>query len=202
MRIAVQGAGRWGRNWVRVLNELLGPENVLVCDLRNCACRFKENADYGQVMKSVPYDQVDAVVIATPTEGHFTHALEALNEGTHVMVEKPMALSSYHALKMTAHAEMNDAVLMTNHLMLVHPAYTKIKSLLEAGAIGDVIDIQAERFGATPRSCGVVWTMAPHDVSMLVDLFGVPSVVRGSDAGLEATVKMSGGRSAGISRLQ
>lgn len=167
MKIAVQGCGHWGKNWVRVLEETLGPANVV-----------KVDPAIGGYLSVVPYDKVDAVVIATPAESHYKLAMEALLAGKHVMVEKPMSLSLRHAEDLIQVARNEERVLMTDHLMLVHPAYTQLKALVREGVIGDVVSIEANRYGVTPRPSGVVWTMAPHDLSMLIDLLGKPVKAR------------------------
>lgn len=170
MKLAIQGAGNWGRNWVRVYNELIGPENVIVVDPNVADGDFPENL----VTDEVPYGDISAVVIATPTEDHFKHAWSALGDlhECDIMVEKPMALSAKDARNLVFVARGWNSVLMTNHLMLVHPAYVKMKQMIKDGAIGEIDEINSWRYGATPRESGIVWNLAPHDLSMCIDLLG------------------------------
>jgi predicted dehydrogenase len=118
-------------------------------------------------------------VIATPTERHYEDTYAALIADKHVMIEKPIALSLSCARGLVNLSKVVDRVLMTDHIMLVHPAYLKMKEMTRRGAIGRVDYIEGLRYGATPRAEGIIWNLAPHDISMLIDLFGEPKDVYG-----------------------
>ena len=173
MKIAVQGCGNWGKNWVRVLGDIIGEENVVKVDPNVDGC-----------IPEVPYDEVDAVVIATPSSSHCHLGLLALWAGKHVMIEKPMALTCADAIDLVGMANHKNVVLMTNHIMLVHPAYRKIKARLPFGSINA---LRAVRHGSKQRSEGVIWNLAPHDLSMAFDLMGEPLSLDRHDSTLIAT---------------
>ena len=98
VRVGVVGCGYWGRNLVRVFHEL----GVLcaVCDV-DVALATEFSAEYSvpslEWMEIIEDSSIDAVASATPAEVHSTQALQSLQAGKHVFVEKPLALHSYEA---------------------------------------------------------------------------------------------------------
>src|SRR5690606_27318192 len=117
-------------------------------------------------------DDVDAVVIATPAVRHADHARAALRAGKHVLVEKPLALRVADAEGVVAVAEASDRVLMVGHLMLYHPAMDYLKQLVTRGELGDLLYLYALRvnLGRLRRDENALWSLAPHDISMILHL--------------------------------
>jgi predicted dehydrogenase len=173
VRIAIIGAGQWGRNLVRVAQDLAGSRLVAVCDsspARLAACawlspRARLSSNANEVFDA---PDVDAVLIATPASSHASLAVAALAAGKHVFVEKPMALSYDDAQRMLAAAASNGRRLMVGHLMLFHPAIVRMRALLRSGVLGEARSICSQRLGppSPQRDEGFWWSLAPHDLSI------------------------------------
>ncbi len=114
------------------------------------------------------------MVLATPAVAHATQAQAALAAGKHVFVEKPMALSTADAEAVVAAAARAGKTLMVGHLMLYHPGYERLRQLVHGGELGDVFYIYAVRvnLGRLRHDENALWSLAPHDLSMILDLVG------------------------------
>jgi UDP-2-acetamido-3-amino-2,3-dideoxy-glucuronate N-acetyltransferase len=173
MRIAVVGAGYWGANLVRVFHQL----GVLheVCDF-NPERLAQIAKQYPDVAMTQSYEAilndpaVDAVVIATPAEMHFSMALGALIAGKDVYVEKPLTLRCEEAEELIATAEMRRRVLMVGHLLEFHPAITRLNELIQSGELGRLEYIYSNRLnmGKVRREENALWSFAPHDISVIL----------------------------------
>ncbi len=176
-RVAVVGGGYWGKNLLRCFHALGALS--LVCD--------KNGELFDRVRKACPgvetclaYSQVlgredlDAVVIATPAETHFALAREALLAGKHVFVEKPLALEAPEGEALVALAEKNGLTLMVGHLLQYHPAFVRLKELALSGELGRINYIYSNRLnlGKIRREENILWSFAPHDISMILSLAG------------------------------
>lgn len=160
--IDVIGNGRWGKNIVRTLSKLgaLG----WVSDMNQ-----PDTAPFSKVKES----DAPAVAIATPADTHYDLAKGFLELGKHVFVEKPMTLDSNHARELCNIAKDKNLVLMVGHIMHYNPAFKKMKELVHGGRVGVPEFISAIRFGnQTKREEGMIWSLAPHDVSMIMSLVG------------------------------
>ncbi|HOD72913.1 MAG TPA: Gfo/Idh/MocA family oxidoreductase, partial [Deltaproteobacteria bacterium] len=129
-RIAVVGAGYWGKNLVRNYAEL--ESLAAVCDSNAKALApFADSYPGAECVTSfqdlVKRKDIDAVAIAAPAEMHFSLAREALLSGKDVFVEKPLALSLSDAHELKDIAEKHDRVLMVGHLLQYHSAFIRLK---------------------------------------------------------------------------
>jgi len=117
---------------------------------------------------------IEAVVIATPARTHYALAREALEAGKHVLVEKPLAMGSRQAEALIALADERRCVLMVGHIFEYHPAVRKIKSLIDEGELGQVYYIYSTRvnLGRVQSDINALWSIAPHDISILIYLLG------------------------------
>jgi len=175
--LACVGAGRWGRNLVRVFDSLPDVELATVCDVsedirRELKQQYPEaklTADYGEVLAN---KQIQAVVIAVPAVDHYAAVKQALEAGKHVYVEKPISLSYDHARRLTELAESLRLVLMVGHLMEYHPALRLLKQLVDAGELGEILYLYSERvnLGVVRKDENALWSLAPHDISMILHL--------------------------------
>jgi predicted dehydrogenase len=122
MKVAIVGAGDWGRHLVRNFCELLGEKNIIVSDIDERRLR-EAKAQYPGIAVTQDFDSLlmdrepDAVVIATPVVTHFELAKQALLTGKHVLVEKPLALHIDEALELIELASKADRALMVDHLL-------------------------------------------------------------------------------------
>ncbi len=179
MRLAVAGTGYWGINHVRAFSRQKGCTLTALCDpdarALDRAAQFAPQARrYATVEELFGDGGVDAVVLATPAVAHAAQAQAALAAGKHVFVEKPMALSTADAEAVVAAAARAQKTLMVGHLMLYHPGYERLRELVRGGEIGDVLYIYAMRvnLGRLRHDENALWSLAPHDLSMILDLVG------------------------------
>ena len=172
--VAVVGAGYWGPNLIRNFRASDEWDLVAVCDLDverahqvlGSRSGVDVHADLDRVLER---DDVDAVAIATPAHTHRDIALRALRAGKHVLVEKPLAESVADGQLMVDLARARGLVLMTDHVYCYTPAVQKIRELVEAGELGDILYVDSVRInlGLIQPDVDVFWDLAPHDLSIL-----------------------------------
>jgi predicted dehydrogenase len=177
VKVAVVGAGAWGMNHVRAFARAKGSELVLVCDqseetlgrARGLAPKARSGRDLEDALAA---SDVEAVVLATPAVSHAEHARRALAAGKHVFVEKPMALRASDAAAVLAAADASGKTLMVGHLMLYHPVMARLKSMVDSGDLGRILYMYALRvnLGRIRRDENAMWSLAPHDISMILHL--------------------------------
>ena len=174
VRVAVVGLGYWGPNLVRNLHELPEAEVVTVCDARPerldaTRRRYPAIAGTSRFSDVLEDTSVDAVAIATPVSTHFELAADAIAAGKHVFVEKPLASSSSQALELLARAEQAGVVLMPGHTFIYSPPVNTVRSLIEAGDLGEIYFISMSRvnLGLHQSDVSVAWDLGPHDFSIL-----------------------------------
>lgn len=179
MKIAVIGCGHWGKNLVRNFYEL--GALAAVCDTNPKTVDFIEanhpNTEVSSNFDSIlEHEDINGIVIATPTSTHYDLALKALKAGKNVYVEKPLAKNISEAQELKKLAEDKDLVLMVGHLLLYHPAVNKLKSLISSGELGEIQYLNSDRrnFNRNQRrDSNVMWDLAPHDLSMMAYLIGL-----------------------------
>lgn len=174
-RTALVGCGRWGRNIARVLARL----NALAIIVDPAAKQLTPYAD--EIGALVTDDQdaafgerIEAVAIAAPAVDHAHLVESALKAGKHVFVEKPLALEVEQAIKLAELASARGLTLMVGHLLQYHPAFGRLKELIQANEIGAVRHITSHRLnpGAIRTEENALWSLAPHDFSMILGLTG------------------------------
>jgi len=173
MRVAILGAGGWGKNLVRVFCQILGAEGVLVCDPSEKQRSAMEQAYPGvNTSERNDYDAADAVIIAAPAVAHFELARHALRAGKHVLVEKPMTLTARDSEELISIANGSDRILMVDHLLEYHPAVVKLRELIGEGALGRIYHLTSQRLnlGVVRQEENALWSLAPHDISVMLDL--------------------------------
>jgi len=175
IRLAVIGCGGWGRNIVKNVAEL----GVLrgVSDANPVtAARF--STEFGVDALSLDdvanSSEINAVCIAVPAELHLLVAAQMLEAGKHVFVEKPLALSVADGEKLAAIAKRAGRVLMVGHLLQYHPVFKSLLALVRAGDIGAPRYVYSNRMslGKIRQEENVLWSFAPHDISMVLALAG------------------------------
>jgi UDP-2-acetamido-3-amino-2,3-dideoxy-glucuronate N-acetyltransferase len=176
-RIACIGAGYWGKNLVRNFNDL----GVLkwICESSR-ERRTQLSAEYQAVRLTDSLDEVltdpeiAGVAIATPAETHGELVRRALLAGKDVFVEKPLCLTTPEGEKLVGLASERNRVIMVGHLLWYHPAVLKLKELVETGELGRIQYIYSNRLnlGKIRREENILWSFAPHDVSVILGLVG------------------------------
>src|SRR5712692_6005370 len=179
LRVAVIGAGYWGPNLVRNLNEAPGAEPVAVADLsperlETIHKRFpavRVTTDHRELLAD---SSIDAVCIATPVKTHRKLAEEAFAAGKHVFIEKPLAGNVQDAEAIVRAGERAGRTLMVGHTFVYNPAVTAVRDVLARGDVGNVhyVDSQRVNLGLHQFDINVLWDLGPHDVSITLYWLG------------------------------
>lgn len=171
--IAVVGCGHWGKNLVRNFAELgvLGA----VCDPNTKLAEMYANQ---HEVNSLTFDailgdsDIEGVVLAVPAPLHAEMAIAVMESGKHVYVEKPLAMNAAEAVEMINVSEQTNTQLMVGHLLQYHPVFRELLRLVETGQLGELSYIYSNRlsFGKVRAEEDVIWSFAPHDISMILSL--------------------------------
>jgi UDP-2-acetamido-3-amino-2,3-dideoxy-glucuronate N-acetyltransferase len=175
--VAVIGSGYWGKNLVRNFQQLGALK--LICDknemlLANFKEQYSDLETCFALNDTLSRDDIGGIVIATPAETHYTIAREALLAGKHVFVEKPLALREDEGKELVSLAKEREMVLMVGHLLQYHPVFLRLKQLAQEGELGRINYIYSHRLnlGKIRREENILWSFAPHDISMILSLAG------------------------------
>lgn len=173
--IAHVGHGYWGKNLARNFHELGHLAAIVDADAnaaRTAAAAYGVKAASFEEVLADP--AIDAVSLASPAELHHAQANAALAAGKHVYVEKPLALNVLQAEELVALAQASGRVLMVGHLLQYHPVYMRLREMVAAGELGRLLHIYSNRLslGKFRTEENVLWSFAPHDISMILGLTG------------------------------
>lgn len=184
--IAVIGCGYWGKNLVRCFYDL----GVLrtICDeselaLKDMACRHSDVKCVRNITDVLRDELIRGVVIATPAARHYELVKLSLEAGKDVFVEKPLALKLEEGEALAKIAEDHGQILMVGHILEYHPAIEKLMEIVQKGELGDICYIYSNRLslGRLRREENVLWSFAPHDISVILSLIGeIPTSVNAS----------------------
>ena len=175
IQVGVVGCGYWGPNLVRNFRSLPDCRLRMMCDISEQRLKHLRSL-YPEVEAETEYDHMlnganlDAVVIATAVNLHYSMAKASLLAGKHTMIEKPMARSSAECEELIEIAQQKGLVLMVGHTFLYSPAVRKIKEIVDCGDIGEIRYISARRLslGLFQKDINAAWDLAPHDISIIL----------------------------------
>jgi UDP-2-acetamido-3-amino-2,3-dideoxy-glucuronate N-acetyltransferase len=175
--VAVIGSGYWGKNLVRSFSRLGALK--IVCDknetiLSELKTKYPEAEVCIALSDVLRRDNINAVAIATPAETHYPLVREALLADKHVFVEKPLVLDEKDAEELIDLASNKGLTLMVGHLLQYHTAFIRLKELASQGELGRINYIYSNRLnlGKIRREENILWSFAPHDISMILALSG------------------------------
>ena len=180
LRLCVVGAGKWGLNHVKTLRKLNALGGIVE---KNIKVNSKLKSNYPEcfisssIEKSFDID-FDGYIVATPPKTHYEVAKKIIFNNKPVLVEKPLTLNLDEAIKLNKYAKKKDVSLMVGHLLLFHPAFIKIKNLIDENFIGKIQYIYSNRLnlGRFRNDENVLWSFAPHDIALFNYFFeGEPS---------------------------
>ena len=175
-KVCVVGAGHWGKNHIRTLHSLNALGGIVDIN-QDVLLSFKDNYPEAKLYTSVEEaleDNFDGFTVATPVETHFEIAKMIIEHNHHILVEKPITLNSTDAIILNELSKEKNVNLMVGHVLLFHPAFRKIKNMLQNGIIGDLQYIYSNRLnlGTIRTEENVFWSFAPHDVALFQWLTG------------------------------
>jgi len=183
LNVGVIGYGYWGPNLVRNYVETPGSQVVAVSDVRS--------ERLSEVQKRYPFIKtstdnkdlfndptIDAILISTPVSSHYELAMQALQAGKNVLLEKPITQQSDQARRLIEEAERRKRVLMVDHTFIYTGAIRKIHDLITSGEIGDLYYYDSVRvnLGLFQHDVSVLWDLAVHDLSIMDYLLGEKSI--------------------------
>ncbi|WPD22761.1 MAG: Gfo/Idh/MocA family oxidoreductase [Candidatus Electrothrix scaldis] len=183
MKISVIGSGYWGKNLVRNFYALNALHSICDSNPDTLALFTKDYPDVASCLsfaEVINDPDVTGIAISTPAVTHATLAKEALLAGKDVYVEKPLCLSEKEGRELNAIAREKGRILMIGHLLWYHPLVLKLKELVDAGELGRIQYIYSNRLnlGKLRREENVLWSFAPHDISVILGLIGeMPTTV-------------------------
>jgi UDP-2-acetamido-3-amino-2,3-dideoxy-glucuronate N-acetyltransferase len=174
IKVAIIGAGRWGFNHVKTAAEILNPASIIICDSSNKSLKkvneFKPDIITTNNIDDVTADnKINAVIVASPAETHYSIAKRMLKAGKNVLVEKPITLNTTDAEELLNISSTLKLKLMVGHILLYHPAVLKMKEGIEKGTLGRLQYIYSNRLnlGAIRSEENILWSFAPHDISLI-----------------------------------
>lgn len=181
-KIGLIGAGYWGKNLVRVFNQLGVLKTICDLDKKVLTKRKREHpnlkitTNFEEILKD---KEIKGIVISTPAVTHYKLTKLALNAGKDVFVEKPLALKVKDGENLVSLAKKKKRILMVGHLLRYHPAIVKLKEIIKKGELGEIRYICSNRlnFGKLRREENVLWSFAPHDISVIIDILGMPKKI-------------------------
>jgi UDP-2-acetamido-3-amino-2,3-dideoxy-glucuronate N-acetyltransferase len=175
--IAVVGCGYWGKNLVRnladlgVLHTICDADSEVLKSFKTSYADVNTETEFHRVLEN---NEIKGVVIATPAVLHYSMAKEAILAGKDVFVEKPLALEIEQGEELVALAEKRKKILLVGHLLEYHPAVGKLKELVDSGELGRIQYIYSNRLnlGKFRTEENILWSFAPHDISIILLLLG------------------------------
>jgi predicted dehydrogenase len=188
-RIGLVGCGNWGRFILRDLRTL-GCEVVAVARSDASRARASEGGAASTVGATSDLPEIDGIVVATPVGTHAAVLEEALDHGVPVFVEKPLTDDPAAADRLAAAHEDR---LFVMDKWRYHPGVEELGAIARSGELGGVIGLRTTRIGEEPpRDVDGIWVLAPHDLSIALEVLGELPVPR------SAAVDAVDGRALGL----
>ncbi|MDA8326923.1 MAG: Gfo/Idh/MocA family oxidoreductase, partial [Nitrospiraceae bacterium] len=175
--IGLVGLGYWGKNILRNLYELGVLHTACDADAGTLKERKEKfpDAGYTSSFKSLlDNPEIKGIAVVTPAATHYETVKSALKAGKDVFVEKPLALTVKEGEELVRLAREAGRVLMVGHILQYHPAVIKLKELVSAGELGKMQYIYSNRLniGKLRTEENILWSFAPHDISVILMLLG------------------------------
>lgn len=173
--VGLVGAGYWGKNILRNLHGL----GVLrtICDKDQTLLR-RYGQQYRGIKVTTSFEEmladqrIRAVAIATPARTHYEMTKVALESDRDVFVEKPLALTVGEGAEVAELADKRNRILMVGHVLQYHPAVIRLKDVIKRGELGKIQYIYSNRLniGRLRTEENILWSFAPHDISVILSL--------------------------------
>ena len=184
IKLALIGCGKWGKNYLKTVNEIEGCKLKWACDLDyeklNQAAAVYPQARFTENKADILNDsEVQGVIIATTPESHYMLAKEAISKGKAVLVEKPVTINRKDSHDLIELATAQNTVLMAGHTLIYHPAVKRIKGLLEEKhIIDDLCYLNMSRTSSTSQApnVDVLYDLAVHDIYLSRHLIGMDPI--------------------------
>lgn len=171
----VVGGGYWGKNLLRAFSQLGALYGVCETDarvLRQIREEYPGIVPFRNIDTVIADQNAENIVIATPAETHYEIAMLCLQSGRHTFVEKPLALTYEQGQNLVELAESSGLTLFVGHLLEYHGAIERLEELVYGGELGAIQYIYSNRLnlGKVRREENILWSFAPHDISVILRL--------------------------------
>ena len=196
IKVAQIGCGYWGPNLLRNLI------SNIECDVRWVVEISRERQDYvrslyptvkitNDLQNVLSDDDVDAIVISTPAESHYSLTVESLKAGKNVLVEKPMAMNVEEVNEIGELSQKNNLIAMVGHTFIYNSAVRYVKQLIDSGDLGDIRYIYSQRvnLGRIRSDVDALWNLAPHDISIIQYWLNEPEPIHVTRSGMDYVQK-------------
>src|SRR4051794_8186068 len=177
--IGLAGVGYWGSKLARNIHEARGARLAAICDpdqsrLEATVHRYPTARAIRKLEDLMTAEDLDAVVLATPAALHAEHTRAALAGGKHVMVEKPLALSSSSCQELCEAARAGERGLMGGHTFVYSEPVRMLRRLIQSGELGEILYVYGQRvnLGVIREDLNALWNFGPHDISILLYVLG------------------------------
>ena len=170
MNFAIIGIGYWGKNYLRILNSLENTNLIAVVEPNPKIKIEKDVRQLNDIDELLNEElSIDAAIICTPTNTHYEIAKKLLDNGIHVLVEKPLSTKSSEAEELIQVANQNNLVILVDHTFLYNDAINFAIEKIQDGEIGSLLHINFERTNLGPIRTDVscLWDLTTHDISIL-----------------------------------
>jgi len=182
-RAAVIGIGPMGRNHVRVIREHPGFELAALVDSDTDILQALngDGVELHTAIDELNCDDIDCAVLSTPTVTHAELAIDLINKGVALLIEKPIARSFSEALEIQSALRGSPVCVGVGHVERHNPVVARLSEVIKSGNLGDAIHVSATRVGGAPtqveKAENVLFDLAVHDIDVLQQLFGKMEVI-------------------------
>ncbi|NCC61100.1 MAG: Gfo/Idh/MocA family oxidoreductase [Verrucomicrobiae bacterium] len=173
MNVVIIGLGHWGPNHLRVFSTLSGTTVLGAADISEARTRsFAEkyptllfSNDYRELLR----EDVDAVIVATPSASHYAIVKDALLAGKHVLCEKPLTTNPAEAWELVRLADGCGKVLMVGHIFMYNPGIRYLAELIRNDVLGEIYYAVGTRTNLGPFRYDVnaAWDLISHDIYIM-----------------------------------
>jgi len=176
---AVIGTGSMGKNHARVYSNIEDVNLVAICDIneessKGLAANFNANY-YKDYKKMLDNEKIDAVSVCVPTKLHKRVAIDAINKGINLLIEKPIAATTQEGDEIIKAARKNNVKLMIGHIEQFNPVVSELKKRIENNELGSILQVHCQRLSLFPQriiDVGVIIDLAIHEIYILKYLLG------------------------------
>ncbi|MBI3949444.1 MAG: Gfo/Idh/MocA family oxidoreductase [Acidobacteria bacterium] len=174
IRLGVIGCGHWGPNHIRNFSLLPPAEVVAIADISQerltaIQQQYDHVTAYDDYHDLLARDDLNAVVISTPTQTHYPITRDALLANKHVLCEKPISYRVEEGEELIGLAQEKNRILMVGHVFLFNNGILKLKELITSQEVGRLYYVTAKRTNLGPirQDVNSVYDLASHDISIL-----------------------------------
>ena len=175
LNVALIGYGYWGPNVARQVYRNKELNLIYICDLKTERLELAKQLYANDVQYTTSFEEVlsdksvDAVCLAVETSAHYKLGKKVIEAGKHLYVEKPFTDSVAQALELKEMANQKDILIHVDHIMIYHPAIKKVKEIIDAGELGDIIYMDCSRMnlGKVKNDVSAMWDLSVHDLSII-----------------------------------